>query len=145
VSTEENKAIVRRFWEEVTRGNFDVVDELVSPDYVQYLPYLTNAFGSRGLKAMLEQTHAGLTDWESSIVDLLADGDRVIIRAVNQATHSGNLRLPWGGSVPPTGKRLRQIQIVIYQVVDGKIVADWGVTDNLDALHELGLLRTSGQ
>jgi predicted ester cyclase len=142
MSTEENKAIVRRFWEEVNRGNLDVVDELVSPDYVQYLPYLTNAFGSQGLKAMLRQTHTSLTEWKSTILDLLADGDRVILRAVNEATHSGDLDLPWGGSVPPTGKRLRQIQIIIYQVVEGKIVADWGVTDNLESLHELGLLRS---
>lgn len=142
MSTEENKAVVRRFWEEVNRENLDVVDELVSPDYVQYLPYLTNACGNQGLKAMLKQSHASLTEWKSTILDLLAVGDRVILRAVNEATHSGDLALPWGGSVPPTGKRLRQTQIIIYQVVAGKIVADWGVTDNQESLHELGLLRS---
>jgi predicted ester cyclase len=141
MSTEENKAIVRRFWEEIFKGNLDVIDELVSPDYVQYMPEKTNAFGSKGLKAMFQEHGTFYSDQKTTILDLLADGDKVVLRVRNEYTHTGDLPTPWGGSIPPTGKRLHLTETIIFQIADGKIVADWGVADNTASLMQLGLLR----
>jgi len=139
--TEENKAIVRRFWEEIFKGNLDVIDELVAPDYVQYMPDKTNAFGNKGLKAMFQKSRSFYSDQKTTILDLLADGDKVVLRVRNEYTHTGDVPTPWGGSIPPTGKRLHMTETIIFQLADGKIVADWGVGDNSAELLELGLLR----
>ena len=61
----------------------------------------------------------GLSNFRSNILDVLAEGDRVVLRRTAEGIHTGNLTLPTGDVLPPTGKQVRWAQTIIYQVVDG--------------------------
>ncbi|HET9921983.1 MAG TPA: ester cyclase [Ktedonobacteraceae bacterium] len=136
MSTEENKALIRRFYEEVfNEKKLEALDEFYAPDHVDHtlppgLP--TSPDGTRQAIAM---TLTALPDLHVTIEDMIAEGDRVVTRFTTHGTQQGAF-----GSIPPTGKRVAISTIEITRVADGKIVEDWGLDDRLGMLQQLGLL-----
>jgi len=133
MTVEQNIAATRRLIDEgFSAGNLDVCDELVSPDAVE------NQRGSKpgieGTKETIRTLRTWFSDFELTIVDLVARGDTVWIR--NRATGVNT------GSVfgkPATGRRLDITVIDIVRFANGKIVEHWGVADQLGMLIQLGL------
>jgi predicted ester cyclase len=68
-----------------------------------------------------------------TVEDLIAEGDRVAVRTRWQATHTGAFR-----GIPPTGKRITNTSITIYQLADHKLVHAWIETDRLGTLQQMG-------
>jgi predicted ester cyclase len=99
MSLEENKAIVRRYVEEVhNRRNLDVIDEIFAPNYVYHG---TDVRGPQGKREQQAWMHAHLSDIRSTIEHLIAEGDMVVVRYTFAFTHSS----PFLG-VATTGKRV---------------------------------------
>jgi predicted ester cyclase len=137
MSIEENKAIARRWNEELFNGgNPDIIDELAHPNYVSH-PGMTS---SGAFKQSAMQMGSVLSDWSITLEDLVAEGDRVAFRWTAYATHSG----PYMG-VQPTGKRVTMTGISIYRIADGKVIEDWHVTDNLGFQKQLGVVPDMNQ
>jgi predicted ester cyclase len=126
---EKNKAVVRRWVEEVVNGkNLDVADAVLSAE-------LKGSFGVReGYKDLIVYLHKAFPDFHQSIDALIAEGDTVVEKWSNRATHTGG---EYHG-VPPTGKRYEGPGVDIFRVVDGKIVEQWGVFDRLALFEQLG-------
>ncbi len=145
MSTEENKATVRRFIELYNRGNLTeilaAVDESCAPDFVFHDPNLPFPGGVRS-REDYKQFGTGFLaalPGQYTIEDLVAEGEKVVLRYTYRGTHQG----PWRG-VPPTGKEVTFTGTATYRIVDGKAVEAWQNADNLSVLQQLGLISAQG-
>jgi predicted ester cyclase len=123
---QENKALVRRFIEEVyNRGNMDVADELLAPNFVSR-DALTGEEASReDLKREIAEQAAASSDLHFSIEEQIAEGDKVVTPNIG----SGSVDLRELEGVAPTGVRITIENISINRVVEGKIVDERTVSD----------------
>ncbi len=146
MSTEENKATVRRDFEAWKRGNLTeilaTVDELYAPDFVYHLPNLPFPGGIRSredYKQFCTGFLAAFPDLEWTIEDIIAEGEEVVVRYTFHGTHQGE----WRG-VPATGKAVTFTGTITYRIVDGKVVEVWDSPDQLSMLRQLGLIPAQG-
>jgi predicted ester cyclase len=136
MTAEEYKAVVRRYIEEVWNGHdLDAIDELVSPEYVNYAA-TTAEYQCGGAKHIMEWLLSVFPDHRFDIEDAAADGDTVAVRGTCTATHEGEL---W--DIPPTGKRFAaQQQSHWFRVSEGKVAEHWAVRDDLSMMRQLGVM-----
>lgn len=131
-------AVARRIVDEVlNRGNLEVVDELFAPDFRDHTPRPGQGPGREGYKQAITLLRAAFPDLAYTIEDLIAADDKVVLRLSARGTHQGDLM-----GIPPTGKAVRIVGIVIDRIVDGKLVERWGLGDDLDLLDQLGVAPT---
>ncbi|HEX8491299.1 MAG TPA: ester cyclase [Pyrinomonadaceae bacterium] len=141
MSAEENKAIVRRFYEELwNQRSLDVASEIIAPDCLTHqLRSGAEAAGvPRGPAAArhhIEEWLTGFPDLRFDVEQIIAEADHVVSRSCLHATHTG----PWLG-LAPTGKQISIRMVVIQQIVNGKITADWVLVESLGLLQQLGLV-----
>jgi predicted ester cyclase len=123
-TTTANKALVTRLVREVlNEGRLDVIDELYAPEL---------ALAARGWITPFRES---FPDVRMDIVDLIAEGDRVVGRFTCTGTHLG----PWRGH-PPTGRRFTRIpEVYIFTIHNGQITHAWGLEDTHRRLKQLGL------
>lgn len=136
MSVEDNKELTRRFYDEaINKGNLDLIDELVSADFVEHeaFPDLPTT-GPEAPKAALGMFRAAFSDLEMSADDLIAEGDKVVVRGTMVGTHTGELM-----GIPPTNKSFSVQFIDIIEIHDGKATAHWGITDQAAMMGQLGL------
>lgn len=130
MSTEQNKAIVRRFMTEVlATGNTDLVDELLAPDY-RNRTYNTDR---AGFKPLLGGMRSAIPDLHFEIQELVAEGDAVVARFTTGGTNTGSLM-----GMPPTGKSFSARGLTYYRLANGKIVEDDPITTP-DLMQVLGI------
>lgn len=134
----ENKAVVRRMVEAFNRGNLGLADELLSGSYVWHGPGGTDARGPEGFKQVASMYRAAFPDASLTIEDIIAEGDKVVIRWTARGTHQGELM-----GVAPSGRRVTVPGITISQVVDGKIVEEWETFDQLGMFQAIGTVPSS--
>jgi predicted ester cyclase len=130
MSTEQNKAVVRRFITEALSGrNVGLADEVLAPNYTNRMTGADLA----AFKGMLTGMSTALSDVRFEIDELVAEGDAVVARWKMEATHTGSLM---GES--PTGKRISSRGLAYYRLEDGQIVEDDPLSTP-DLLQALGI------
>ena len=139
MSTEENKANVRRFTDGFNQKNVAVIDELCTPDYVNHDPANPQVRSREDYKQWFTELSAAFPDLHFTIDDILAEGDKVAYRFTLRATHSGS----WRGAAP-TGKSTTVTGIAIARLRDGKSAELWTITDALGLVQQLGLIPSMG-
>jgi len=135
-TAESNKALVRRFYEEIDKGNIGVLDELIADDYIDHNPppFPGLADGREGLKqAFRIFQHA--TPGYHRIEDQIAENDRVVTRLTSIGKHEGDLP-----GAPRTGNDLKLTSITIHRVVNGKLVEKWSEKDVMGFLQQIGVM-----
>src|ERR1051326_863896 len=148
MSTEDNKAIARRLYEEaLNMGNVAEVDELVSPNIVLHYDYPADNSGpaqpQSGLEAIkyfVSQVRTTFPDYHFTVEFQVAEGDLVMTHGTARGTHQGRY---WGSTwqdIPPTAKQVTWTETAIDRIVDGKIVENWINEDALGRLQQLGAL-----
>ena len=143
MSTEENKAVVRRYYEACNRGKeagMAAIEELYAPDFVYHG---TGVFPDMDPAAMKQLTPAFFTAFPDShftVEDLIAEGDTVVVRFTMRATHQGEFM-----GIPPTGKVVTMTGIYIARIAGGKYVEDSGIEDQLGLLQQLGAIPQMAQ
>ena len=133
---EQNKALVRRFYEEIDKGNIGVLDELVAEDYIDHNPppFPDLASGREGLKQVFTIfQHA--TPGYHHIEDQVAEGDRVVTRLTSVGKHEGDLP-----GAPKTGNDLKMTSITIHRLANGKLVEKWSEKDVMGFLQQIGVM-----
>lgn len=141
--SEENKAVVRRWFEEVwNQGRDSSIDELFPADGVAHGlgDSEQDVHGPKEMKPFVASIRGILPDTHISIDDILADGDRVAVRITLRGTHTGN-----GLGVRPTGRKVSIQGIIIVHVVNGRIREGWNSYDQLGLLRQLGALESAGK
>jgi steroid delta-isomerase-like uncharacterized protein len=135
MSTETNKQLVQRYFDEVhTARRYELVDELVAPDYKEHNPLPGQRDGRDGMRDRDRTLHESL-DVRFEVEDLIAEGDKVVARWRNRGTHVGEFL-----GMPATGKSFSIEGINIYRVRDGRLVEGWDVVDVFGQLLQLGLI-----
>ena len=138
MSTEQNKTIVRRYWEQVwNQGNLSVMDELVAADFDGHPAPSDADFGRgpAGQKQLVGLYRGAFPDMRMTINDMAADGDRVVLRWTARGTNTGEMM-----GMPATGKPATVTGIIINRVAAGKMVESWGNFDALGMLQQLGVI-----
>ena len=143
MSIESNKAIVRRYFEEVLdQHNLDILDEMVTMDCVIHRPEVSEPI--RGLEAFrqaLERILQVYSEFKTTIHDVIAEEDRVACRlshrAVNRSKWTSRL-----GTHAVAGKTVTWPAIAIFRFHDSKIAEEWVSRDELGMLIELGVLAS---
>lgn len=132
MSAQQNKALVRRYYEELwNQRQIGVADTLFAPDF-RIWPDAQP--GTAGVKQFVARPLEVIPDLRVRVDDLIADeGEKVVARFVISGTHLGILF-----GVPATGKTLEITEITVWRVRNGTIVERWTVADALGALHQVG-------
>ena len=131
-------AKIRRFMEEVfNKGNMKAADEFMSVDIVEHDPFPGQGPGLQGFKQGMAAFRQAFPDLRVGIDDVLADGEKVVIRSTMKGTHKGTFM-----NMPPTGKQISVEGIDIVRISGGKIVEHWGLTDIFTMMQQLGAIPT---
>ncbi len=138
MSTEENKAVVGQEFEEMFNqgGNLDAAEEIYAPDYVGHEPTFGDVHGVEGAKQFGADFRQAFPDLQTTIEDMVAEGDKVVTRFSIRGTHQGESE----DLGPPTGNRIEVTGITIEQFSNGKIVEDWTNFDAMGLMQQLGLV-----
>jgi steroid delta-isomerase-like uncharacterized protein len=140
VSTEENKALVRRFVDEVqSAGNIDALDEICSPEFVNHSAPPGVPPNREGVKQLTAMFRQAFPDSYFIVEDMMAEGDKVATRKTFHGTHQGEFM-----GIPPTGQQVNMGLIDVVHIVDGRVVEHWVVADNLGMMQQLGIVPRSG-
>lgn len=137
--SEENKALVRRIQEAFDSGDLGALDELIAADIASHDTPPGAPGGLEGAKAAHRMVLSWFPDYRVEIDELLAEGDRVVMRFTVSGTHGGEMM-----GFPPTGKSFRVPGVSEYRIRDGKAVEHWGLHDNFGVFAQLGLIPTPG-
>jgi steroid delta-isomerase-like uncharacterized protein len=134
MSVADNKALVRRFlralWEQRHPA---AVDAWLAPHYQRHLSPRTPPLPREGFTQRLARFYAAFPDTQGTIEDMVAEGDRVVIRVTLHATHRGVFH-----GMAPTGKHVTVSLVEMLRIDGGHIVESWGGLDLGDLLHQLG-------
>lgn len=140
MSTEDNKALMRRVYEEIyNQKNLTLIDELAAADFVFH-------GGSRAIqgreayKQFALMYIAAFPDLHFTIEDMIAEGDTVVVRHTLRGTHKGDFM-----GIPPTGKQATVTGITITRIANGKGVETWADGDDLGLMQQLGVIPAQGQ
>lgn len=135
--SEENKAIVRRSFDELfSQGDLDVADAVIAADYVGHDPALPQPMhGPLEFKRFVTMYRTAFPDLTLTVEEQIAEGDRVVTRFTARGTNRGALM-----GIPPTGRRVTITGISIDRMVDGKSAESWTNYDLLGLMQQLGIL-----
>ena len=145
MSTEENKAVVRRFVEEVQgQQRLDLANEVMDPKGINHAE-LPPDFPSglnfvEGFQTFYRMLLGAFPDLLPEIHDMLAEGDKVVTYKTFRGTHQGEFM-----GTPATGKHVEIDVIDIMRVANGKIVEHWAVIDMMRVMRQIGAVPTPGE
>jgi steroid delta-isomerase-like uncharacterized protein len=134
MTIQDNKRQVQRLYDLLNRGDVESVGELVAPDYDERNPLPGQGNGREGVLDRFSMIIGGLAP-RFTIEDIIAEGDRVVVRWTNSGTHVAQF-----AGIPGTGKAFTISGVDIYRVTDGLLREHWDVVDQLSLLGQLGLL-----
>jgi predicted ester cyclase len=136
LSLEENKAIIRKLYEVFNEHNPALLDEIITPDYVDHTLQLR---GLEQWKQILTLLLKGFPDLHPTIEGIIAEGDKVWIHVKATGTHTGEYL-----GLAPTGKKITFRYSSIWRIVNGKVVERETVYDLLDLHKKLGVVEYKG-
>ncbi|MYZ35432.1 MULTISPECIES: ester cyclase [unclassified Streptomyces] len=129
--TTEAEALVRRFYQPLSTGDTDLVDEVLAPGW-EALPALHAGPGRDGWKATVAYLRSVLGGLSFTIEDVLVAGDRVAVRSVTRGTHVGELL-----GIPATGRQVEIRASDYHHVEGGRIVRSWHLEDYYGVIRQL--------
>ena len=141
MSAVDNKALVRRFVDEVqSGGNIDLIDEICSPEFVNHSPPPGIPADCEGIKILTAMFRGAFPDSYFTVEDMVAEGDKVATRKTFHGTHEGEFM-----GMPPSGRAVSMGLIDIVRIYDGRVVEHWAMGDSLGLMQQLGVIPRPGQ
>ena len=107
-------------------------DAFIAPDYVDH----TNKVDREGLKQLFAMGLKAFPDWNETVEDIVAEGDKVWVRLSYTGTHTGEFM-----GLPSTGYKITSSAVDIYRIVDGKLAEYWNVTDKVNMFKQVGAIE----
>ena len=130
-SAAENKALVRRFLGELARGNLDVIDELLSPDFVDRSLVPGQGPTRKDFKRSVAEILDAFRITSFTIEEQIAEGDTIVTKYAERSVIRGEF-----AGLPPTGTEERFEGIYIHRISDGKIIEEWSQANTLHTTLE---------
>ena len=135
MSTESNKAAVRRFRDALNAGDLDGAVAVFAPNAIVHVSGAPDPLTLEGFKefgrAMLSAFPGGM----STVEDVIAEGNKVVTRITYRGTHTGDMM-----GIPSTGKSVTVSETIIDQFGDGKIIESWRLFDQMAMMRQLGVI-----
>jgi steroid delta-isomerase-like uncharacterized protein len=136
MTTEQNKAVINRFMDEVlNQWNFEVMDQIVAEDFVEELPFPGQGPGRTGLRDVIKAFHAAFPDMHWTVEEQIAEGDKVVTRFNFTGTQRGAFL-----GIPPSGKSVSVWGVVIDVVQNGLFTRSRIIMDMPSLLIQLGAM-----
>lgn len=136
MAASDNEALVRRYYDEVLNGRRpELVDELAVEDYVEHDPFPGQGNGRDDLRARVQLLLEGLNPVHFTIEDVVAGGDRVVVRWTQTAKQSGAFL-----GLPATGRSFSISGIDIHRIRDSRLAEHWHVVDLFSLMQQLGAI-----
>lgn len=130
---QENKDLVRRYYDEVLTGrNRDLLEQLVDPSFVSHIPGGA-VVGAAVYAAAVDATHAAFADLVVTVHDQVAEQDKVVTRWSAAGTHTGSF-----AGVAATGRAVTVTGIHIHRILNGRFTEHWEELNQLGALRQMG-------
>src|SRR4051812_13274998 len=134
-TTDDNKAIVRRFVDEIfVQGRRETVDELLADDFVAHT-WPSTGDPKADLKNAIERASKALSEPRFTIDDMIAEGDRVAVPLTMSARQIGEFM-----GMNPSGKRYEIEEIHVFRLSDGNVVEHWHQFDQMGMMKQLGAM-----
>ncbi|NJN66374.1 MAG: ester cyclase [Chloroflexaceae bacterium] len=135
MSIESIKLLARRVIEEIwNERHLERFDELFAPNFVNHNPAPGTSGDLAGLKQSAHNFFAAFPDAHLSIDEVIAEGDRVVLRTTGRGTHQGTFL-----GTPPTGRSFAAQAYTVLRITEGQVIERWNITDVLSMLHQLGI------
>jgi len=130
-----NEQLIKRYFEEVWNdGRLDVLNEIISPDYINHNPGVANPVpGPEGLKPIVVGIRKAFPDLKYVIENIVVSDTQVAVHTTMHGTHTGDFF-----GIAPTNKVITVSQMQIERIINNKIIEHWRVTDELTLLKQLG-------
>jgi steroid delta-isomerase-like uncharacterized protein len=138
-TTEENKELVKRVLEEAfSRGDVDVLEEVLADDFVAHAPsepgHGAETQDRERLAEEIERNREAFPDMTFTVEEIVAEGDTVAVRWSARGTHEGELM-----GMEPTGEAVDMRGMNFLHIENGKIAEDWVLWDSLGMMQQLGI------
>lgn len=144
MSTEQNKALSRRSYEDIfSKGNTALIDQMYDDNYMNHDasgPPGGWPRGPQGFHGVVATYRGAFPNLQFTVEELVAEGDKVVTRWTARGTNTGSLM-----GMPPTGKAVVISGISIERITNGKIAESWVNFDQLGMLQQLGVIPAPGQ
>jgi predicted ester cyclase len=133
MAIEENKRIIRRYYDELW-NNWDlaVADELIAPEIAFRGSLSVVVQGLGAFKGYINMVRAAFPDFHNTIEELIAEGDKVVARITYTGTHGGELF-----GIRPAGKRVAYAGVAIFLLQDEQIRNGWVLGDTMGLIEQL--------
>jgi predicted ester cyclase len=137
--SEENKQLIRRFYQSIDEGDPAILDQFIAPDYDDHSPPFPDL--PPGVAGSRKAFHLALTafsDFRHEVLEQIAEGDRVVTRMTASGKHTGEFF-----GITATGKQVSMTGIAVHRIVDGKIAEHWSDVDGFGLFQQLGAFPPS--
>lgn len=131
---EANKALARSYFTAFRERDQAWWQQFIAPDFVRHDPGLDfEVRGPEGVAKLGEVMHGAFSDVELPIDEVIAEGDRVLVRLRQKGRHTGDFQ-----GTPPTGRAIDIGVMDYFRIADGRIAEHWALMDNLTLLKQIG-------
>ena len=136
----DTKALTQRVYDEAfNRGNVDVIDELMSDDFVEHEDFPGLPPGKEGVRQFTQAMLQAFPDLAVHVEDMIAENEKVVSRVRFVGTHQGEFM-----GIPATGNKIEFAAIDVLAWRDGQATDHWAVTDTLAMFTQLGAIEPPG-
>jgi predicted ester cyclase len=135
MTTETNRSVVRRYYEEVLNGgNVGLLDELAVFDYDEHSPFPGQPNGLEGLKARVGAILAAFRP-VFTLHEVICEDDTAVVYWTNSGTHQGDFM-----GIPPTGRTVSISGVDVHRLRGGRLAEHWHVIEELQMLQQLAVI-----
>ncbi len=138
MQTSDSRDLARRFTDAWDEGDLNALDELLAEDFVDHDPVPGQDAGREGYKQVTSAFFAAFPDLRVRNEDVIAEGDKAVLRWTARGTHQGELM-----GISATGRTVTLKGIDVIRVAEGRIAERWGEFDALGMLQQLGAFPPS--
>ncbi len=117
----------------------DKIGDYLTDDYVDHTLPPGVPTGVEGFTQMIAMFKGAFPDLRVTVDDMIAEGDKVVMRGTNSATHKGDLM-----GIPASGKPINFSEVHIVRLVDGKLAEHWAVEDQMTMMQQIGAIPEMG-
>jgi steroid delta-isomerase-like uncharacterized protein len=140
MSNESTKELCRRLYAAVSSGDFDVLDQIVAQNFIENEMVAPGMpAGREGLKALFRLVRQAMPDMVMTPEDIVAEGDRVAVRAVMTGTQTGEFM-----GIPPSGKHIEISVMDLHRIENHQFAEHWGVSDMMGLMTQIGAIPAQG-
>jgi steroid delta-isomerase-like uncharacterized protein len=139
MTAEDNKALMRRWHDEMNKHNADICDELLADTYTEHNNMVPQPLDKAGAKGLLSALFVAIPDMHRDVVEQVAEGDTVVERLRYSGTQKGEMM-----GIAATGRSATFDAVMVSRIRNGQIAEIWALLDSMSFMQQLGVIPSPG-